>query len=310
MPSCCPSGRLTALAAIALLSLAACGGQGRAVAVGDGAADGTTAARGTGAEDAGGDGPVSRAEIDGSDTSLAATVDAGGREDAPATSGDAAAADSRAADASADTEAPADRFVADTGDAAPPADLFPDAVIDGSSDQAPLDGPSSDVAALPPPPDAGAPDRMADTVPPPPGCHDLVNSAPAPLLFLYSSAAAPTPMGGRVSSGIYHYVSSTYHGASLACPRIAPGLVDVRYTLRITAATLQTGTGDVVASVNGQTEVRQSFGYSTAGITFMSSTICGQPATSTVEYTATDTELILFQSDPVCGRQVALLRKP
>jgi len=148
-------------------------------------------------------------------------------------------------------------------------------------------------------------------------CNQIVDDGPLNT-YQFSSASAPTPMGGTITSGTYDSTLVTYYGASGSCVDAGtPAGAALKYV--ITALSPTTGTIESVARASSGGVLRASSSYTTSGsnlelvvhCAFVSTQDAADTgeATSTIGYTASATELVFISPSPGCGTAVGTLTK-
>jgi hypothetical protein len=118
-------------------------------------------------------------------------------------------------------------------------------------------------------------------------CNDLVDNAPT-VTATKVAAAAPAPAGGTIANGMYALTALTAY----------TGVGGSTGSLALMASEVQTISGTTMqqaGTINGQ-ESRYTTTISTSGTTLSTSDTCPSPSTATHAYTATATELRIYDS--------------
>ena len=118
-------------------------------------------------------------------------------------------------------------------------------------------------------------------------CNSLVNSAPS-VSGTMVAAAPPVPVGGAIIDGSYVLSALTsYTGPGGSTGSLTDGISTL---LVISGTTMQQ-----VGSINGQ-ELRYTTTISTSGTTISTVDTCPAPSTSQHGYTASATELRIYNT--------------
>lgn len=118
-------------------------------------------------------------------------------------------------------------------------------------------------------------------------CNNLVNDAPT-VTATEIATAAPTPAGGTIADGMYALTALTAY----------TGVGGQTGNLALMASEVQTISGTTMqqdGTINGQ-ESRYTTTISTSGTTLSTSDTCPSPSTATHGYTATATELRIYDN--------------
>lgn len=103
----------------------------------------------------------------------------------------------------------------------------------------------------------------------------------------FSADPAPAPMGGTITTGVYHLTDLTYHGGSSTCQ------ITVKETLDIVSDSDTTGTVRDIEVLDGYTYPTY-YHYTTSGSTMTADQFCNITNTFSEPYTATQTQLLFF----------------
>lgn len=129
-------------------------------------------------------------------------------------------------------------------------------------------------------------------------CDELDNSAVMPQV-LVSTNAPPSPAGGRIVDGVYHWKTKTYYDVGPQCVPLAENAA-YRYTLEFVNSTTTGGVARVHL-VQGTT-FRYDISYSVVGTQFVPEEIlCGYANVGSFGYTATPSTFGFFTTTDDCG---------
>jgi hypothetical protein len=127
----------------------------------------------------------------------------------------------------------------------------------------------------------------SDSIALPPPCNALVDDGPM-VTATEVAAAAPTPAGGKILDGTYALTTLTAY----------TGVGGKTGNLALTASEVQTISGTTLqedGKINGQ-ESRYTTTISTSGTTLSTSDTCPMPSTATHAFTATATNLRIYNT--------------
>jgi hypothetical protein len=152
-------------------------------------------------------------------------------------------------------------------------------------------------------------------------CNMVANTAP-PIDYVKVTGSPPTmPEGGPIAGGRYHLTSFTIYGALAGCVALSGvALTEVFAATSSSSGTLSWATTGILARLltgapdGGVDDARGIYNYQTTGTLFELRASCLSPGVTgadveTSGYTATATELRLYQTSTVCGTSIQVLTK-